>query len=159
MPKQSALQQVGNETASATPMTRRESCVALAMASARRILNGRDMTGWRKTGRGLWTVEDGATTGRFDPSGPVPVTCSSDREYAGFRFANLEFWISKHGNHQPIEAVCSSVQCGKPSRDREEADGRVRQLKFGRDLLKVRCPAPWHKPAERAQLSPIPAPP
>ena len=65
-------------------MTRREFCVALAMASARRILNGRDLTGWQKTGRQLWTVEDGAATGRFDPSGPGPGYLLIDREYPDF---------------------------------------------------------------------------
>ena len=65
----------------------------LAAASARRILNGRDLTGWQENGRQLWTVEDGAATGRFDPTRPGPGCLQSDREYpdSDFKPGVLDF--------------------------------------------------------------------
>ena len=78
-------------------MTRRKFCGALAMAGAQRIFNGHDLTGWRKAGHGIWTVEDGAITGRFDPARPGPGYLFSDREYQDFDL-RLEFCVSKHGN-------------------------------------------------------------
>lgn len=67
------------------------------MAGSQRIFNGRDLEGWRKAGHGLWTVEDGAITGRFDPARPGPGYIFTDREYQDFDL-RLEFWISHAGN-------------------------------------------------------------
>src|SRR5438045_6639542 len=78
-------------------MTRRKFCGALAMAGAQRIFNGHDLTGWRKAGHGIWTVEDGAITGRFDRLRPGPGYLFTEREYDDFDL-RLEFWISKRGN-------------------------------------------------------------
>src|SRR5262245_53023740 len=78
-------------------MTRREFCAALAVAGSQRIFNSRDLTGWRKAGHGLWTVEDGAITGRFDTAHPGPGYLFSEHEYGNFEL-RLEFWISKRGN-------------------------------------------------------------
>jgi len=62
-----------------------------------RLFDGQDLKGWRKAGHGLWTVEEGAITGRFDRARPGPGYLFTGAEYRDFDL-RLEFWISKGGN-------------------------------------------------------------
>jgi hypothetical protein len=70
---------------------------AVRAAVPRRLFNGRNLEGWRRAGNGLWTVEDGAIVGRFDPSRPGPGYLFTAEAYADFDL-RLEFWVSNHGN-------------------------------------------------------------
>lgn len=81
-------------------MTRRSwllGSLAPALAPGEDLFNGRDLNGWQRAGNGLWTVEDGAITGRFDEARPGPGYLLTTRSFEDFRLG-VEFWISRGGN-------------------------------------------------------------
>ncbi len=66
-------------------------------AERRVLFNGRDFTGWRHYGYGIWTVEDGAIVAKYDPEKDGPGYLFTTEEFKDFT-VELEFWISKGGN-------------------------------------------------------------
>lgn len=90
-----------------TVITRRQWLQAVAVAPAISsaqsaiqkvvLFNGRNFDGWTKVLNGIWSVEDGAIVGRFDPQNPGPGYLLTEREFTDFEL-RLEFWVSKGGN-------------------------------------------------------------
>jgi len=66
-------------------------------AGSRSLFDGKTLRGWKHSGYGLWTVEDGTITGRFDHANPGPGYLFTTEEFLDFTL-ELEFWISKGGN-------------------------------------------------------------
>ena len=69
----------------------------LRAAAPRSLFNGRDLSGWRETAVGIWTVEDGAIVCRSHPEKGGPGYLVTEEEFADFTL-DLEFWVSKGGN-------------------------------------------------------------
>ena len=65
--------------------------------SGRSLFDGKTLAGWKHSGYGLWTVEDGAIVGRFDHEHPGPGYVFTSEEFGDF-ILDLDFWISKGGN-------------------------------------------------------------
>lgn len=71
--------------------------VAAAAPLAGHLSNGRDFSGWKQYGNGLWSLEEGAFVGRCNWDQPGPGYLFTEREFSDFRL-QLEFWITPHGN-------------------------------------------------------------
>jgi hypothetical protein len=81
-------------------MTRRSlllSALAAPAFAADSLFNGRDLSGWRHAGFGLWTVEDGAIVARYDKARIGPGYLFTERAFQDFHLS-LEFWTSPEGN-------------------------------------------------------------
>jgi hypothetical protein len=61
------------------------------------LFDGKSLRGWRRAGRGLWTIEEGCLVGRSDHSRPGPGYLFSEELFQDFDL-RLEFWISRGGN-------------------------------------------------------------
>jgi hypothetical protein len=98
-----------------TDMTRRQfltsavaACALRPAFAAKPLFNGQDFSGWTKSGNGIWTIEDGTITGRFDQSKPGAGYLFTNEEFTDFTL-DLDFWVSKGGNsgvfvRQPLRA-------------------------------------------------------
>lgn len=69
----------------------------LARAHSVPLFDGRTFAGWRRSGPGRWTIEDGAITGRMNQGNPSVSYLHTEEMFQDFRL-NLEFWVSKGGN-------------------------------------------------------------
>src|SRR5689334_678820 len=65
--------------------------------AASALFNGRDLSGWTKSGGGIWSIEEGTIIGRFDPVRPGPGYLFTNVEFTDFTL-DLDFWVSKGGN-------------------------------------------------------------
>jgi hypothetical protein len=99
-------------------MTRRHLLQAAVIAPAalgglfaerRTLFNGRDFTGWRHYGYGVWTVEAGDIVAKYDPERDGPGYMFTTEVFEDFTI-ELDFWISKGGNsgifiRQPLRDI------------------------------------------------------
>lgn len=68
-----------------------------ARAHSISLFDGRTFAGWRRTGSGLWSIEDGAIAGRMHRGNPSVSYLHTEEMFQDFRLT-LEFWVSKGGN-------------------------------------------------------------
>src|SRR5207247_7422383 len=61
------------------------------------LFNGRDFSGWKQYGYGIWTVEKGKIVARYDHKREGPGYLFTVEEFGDFTL-ELEYWIAKGGN-------------------------------------------------------------